>query len=53
MYYAILGDANGDVPEVIGEGSWLLGQTCFPDEGLNGGASHSDKDVLCTYLGLR
>lgn len=48
MFYAIMGDTNGDAPEVIGEASWLMGQTCFPNEGLNGGVGHSSPDVLCT-----
>jgi chitosanase len=47
MYYAIMGDTNGDTPEVIGEASWLLGQTCFPIEILNGGSAHEGRDVLC------
>jgi chitosanase len=47
MYYAIMGDTNGNTPEVIGEASWLLGQTCFPTEGLNGGKGHAPLDVIC------
>ena len=47
MFYAIMGDTNGDDPQVIGEASWLLGQTRFPNEGLNGGKSHDIVDVLC------
>ena len=50
MFYAILGDTNGADPEVIGEGSILLGQTCFPNAGLNGGVGHADDDVLCISL---
>jgi chitosanase len=49
MFYAIMGDTNGDTPEVIGEASWLMGQTCFPNDGLNGGKGHVPPDVLCTY----
>jgi len=48
MFYAIMGDTNGDSPEVIGEASLLLAQTCFPDEGLNGATGHDAKDV--TYI---
>jgi chitosanase len=48
MFYAILGDTNGDTPQVIGEASWLMGQTCFPQDGLNGGKGHRDPNVLCT-----
>ena len=47
MYYAIMGDTNGDTPEVIGEASWLMGQTCFLDEGLSGFKGHGPADVLC------
>jgi chitosanase len=50
MFYAIMGDTNGNDPEVIGEGSILLGQTCFPNDGLNGGVGHSADDVLCISL---
>jgi chitosanase len=48
MYYAIMGDTNGNTPQVIGEASWLLGQTCFPNEALDGANAHSKTDVLCT-----
>lgn len=56
MYYAIMGDTNGDTPQVMGEASWLLGQTCFPNAALSGGNAHDKMDVLCrtppspTYL---
>jgi len=48
VYYGILGDTDGDTPEAIGEASWLMAQTCFPDEGLNGATGHETPDVLCT-----
>jgi chitosanase len=48
IYYGILGDTNGNTPQTIGEASWLMAQTCFPDEGLNGAVGHSTPDVLCT-----
>ncbi|RAL15906.1 glycoside hydrolase family 75 protein [Aspergillus homomorphus CBS 101889] len=48
MYYGILGDSNGDDPEVTGEASWLMARTCFPDEGLNGDNGHAAVDV--TYI---
>jgi len=51
MFYGILGDTNGNNPEVIGEASWLFGQTCFPDEGLFGAKGHSGVDVLCKLRG--
>ena len=47
VFYGILGDTDGDHPQVIGEVSILLGQTCFPNEHLNGGAGHDQKDVIC------
>jgi chitosanase len=50
MFYGILGDTNGDTPEVIGEASWLMGQTCFPNDHLGGGNGHASSDVLCTML---
>ncbi|KIK52629.1 glycoside hydrolase family 75 protein [Collybiopsis luxurians FD-317 M1] len=48
MYYAIMGDTNGDSPEVIGEASWLMAQTCFPNDGLDGAKGHDTSDV--TYI---
>ena len=50
VFYGIMGDTDADNPEVIGEVSLLLGNTCFPDEGLNGGLGHDALDVLCTAL---
>jgi hypothetical protein len=38
---------SGDKPEVIGEASILLAQTCFPKEGLDGGNGHETLDVMC------
>jgi len=46
MFYGILGDTNGNTPEVIGEASWLMGQTCFPKDHLTGGNGHASSDVL-------
>ncbi|KAG2413844.1 hypothetical protein HFD88_003033 [Aspergillus terreus] len=48
MFYGILGDANGDDPQVTGEASWLMARTCFPNEGLNGNKGHTAADV--TYI---
>jgi chitosanase len=48
LFYGIMGDTDADNPEVIGEASLLLGNTCFPKEGLNGGSGHDALDVLCT-----
>ncbi|KAH7099375.1 fungal chitosanase of glycosyl hydrolase group 75-domain-containing protein [Auriculariales sp. MPI-PUGE-AT-0066] len=48
MYYAIFGDTNGDSPEMIGEASLMLAQTCFPKDKLSGARGHSTLDV--TYI---
>ncbi|KAL3472541.1 Chitosanase-domain-containing protein [Aspergillus californicus] len=48
MFYGILGDTNGDTPQVAGEASWLMARTCFPDDGLYGAKGHSEADV--TYI---
>ncbi|KAJ5513243.1 Fungal chitosanase [Penicillium fimorum] len=48
MFYGIFGDTDGDDPEVIGEASWLMARTCFPDDDLNGNSGHGDADV--TYI---
>jgi chitosanase len=47
LFYGIMGDTDADTPEVIGEASLLLGNSCFPDEQLNGGTGHEALDVLC------
>jgi len=47
MFYAILGDTNGNVPQVIGEASILMGETCFPNANVSGSVGHSSVDVLC------
>lgn len=41
---------SGDNPEVIGEASILMAQTCFPNEALDGGKGHSTTNVLCKSL---
>jgi hypothetical protein len=38
---------SGDTPETIGEASLLTAQTCFPNDGLDGGNGHDPQDVLC------
>ncbi|KAJ5164446.1 Fungal chitosanase [Penicillium coprophilum] len=48
MFYGIFGDTDGDNPEVIGEASWLMARTCFPNDDLNGNSGHGDADV--TYI---
>lgn len=40
---------SGDTPEVIGEASILLAQTCFPNDSLGGNKGHSAVDVTCEY----
>jgi len=47
MFYAILGDTNGNVPEVMGEASILMGETCFPNTNVSGAVGHDSTDVLC------
>ncbi|KAJ6616176.1 fungal chitosanase of glycosyl hydrolase group 75-domain-containing protein, partial [Mycena sp. CBHHK59/15] len=49
MFYAIFGDTNGGDPEVIGEGSLLLGQTCFPNDAIDGNNGHEGRDVACKF----
>ncbi|CEJ91919.1 hypothetical protein VHEMI07602 [[Torrubiella] hemipterigena] len=48
IFYGVFGDTDGDTPETIGEASWLLANTCFPSEGLNGNNGHVPADV--TYI---
>ncbi|KAJ5776207.1 uncharacterized protein N7511_001218 [Penicillium nucicola] len=48
MFYGIYGDTDGDSPQVIGEASWLMARTCFPNDDLNGNAGHGAADV--TYI---
>ncbi|KAJ5090156.1 hypothetical protein N7532_008840, partial [Penicillium argentinense] len=48
MFYGIYGDSDGDDPEVIGEASWLMARTCFPNDDLNGNSGHGAADV--TYI---
>ncbi|KAJ5190914.1 uncharacterized protein N7498_009899 [Penicillium cinerascens] len=48
MFYGIYGDSNGGTPEVIGEASWLMARTCFPNDDLNGNDGHDGVDV--TYI---
>ncbi|KAF7718269.1 Chitosanase [Penicillium ucsense] len=48
MFYGIFGDTDGDTPQVIGEASWLMARTCFPNDDLNGNSGHGAVDV--TYI---
>lgn len=47
MFYGVYGDSNGATPQVIGEASWLMARTCFPNDNLNGNNGHGDADVTC------
>jgi chitosanase len=47
MFYGIYGDTDGDTPQVIGEASWLMARTCFPNDDLNGNSGHGKVDVTC------
>jgi chitosanase len=38
---------SGANPETIGEASILMGQTCFPNAGIDGGTGHDQADVGC------
>ncbi|KAJ7659546.1 fungal chitosanase of glycosyl hydrolase group 75-domain-containing protein [Mycena polygramma] len=51
VVYGIFGDTNGATPQVIGEGSLLLAQTCFPKEGLSASNGHTPLDVLYIVFG--
>jgi hypothetical protein len=49
MFYGILGDTNGNDPQVTGEASWLMARTCFPDDDLRGNSGHAEGDVTCKH----
>ncbi|THU98230.1 Chitosanase-domain-containing protein, partial [Dendrothele bispora CBS 962.96] len=51
MFYAIMGDTNGDDVEHIGEASILLAQTCFPNDNLGGNNGHTSLDVAYIVFG--
>ncbi|KAJ7806620.1 fungal chitosanase of glycosyl hydrolase group 75-domain-containing protein [Mycena leptocephala] len=53
MLYGIFGDTNGATPQVIGEASLLLAQTCFPNENLSANQGHTSLDVLYLVFGTR
>lgn len=52
MFYGIYGDSDGDDPEVIGEASWLMARTCFPNDDLNGNKGHVNADVTCKFRAI-
>ena len=45
-----LRSTSEDNPQVIGEASILMAQTCFPKDGLSGDKGHTPIDVLCKLL---
>ncbi|KAJ7110713.1 fungal chitosanase of glycosyl hydrolase group 75-domain-containing protein [Mycena crocata] len=53
MFYGIYGDQCGDDPQVIGEASMLMGQTCFPDVPIDGGSGHTEPDVAYIVFGTQ
>ncbi|KAJ7434537.1 fungal chitosanase of glycosyl hydrolase group 75-domain-containing protein [Mycena galericulata] len=51
MFYGIYGDQNADSPQVIGEASILIGQTCFPGGNIDGENGHTEIDVAYIVFG--
>ncbi|KAF8218012.1 fungal chitosanase of glycosyl hydrolase group 75-domain-containing protein [Mycena galopus ATCC 62051] len=51
MLYGIYGDQDADSPQVIGEASILIGQTCFPGGAIDGGNGHAESDVAYIVFG--
>ncbi|KAJ7827126.1 fungal chitosanase of glycosyl hydrolase group 75-domain-containing protein [Mycena olivaceomarginata] len=51
MLYGIYGDQDADSPQVIGEASILIGQTCFPGGTIDGGNGHPQNDVAYIVFG--
>ncbi|KAJ7244389.1 fungal chitosanase of glycosyl hydrolase group 75-domain-containing protein [Mycena haematopus] len=51
MFYGIYGDQDADSPQVIGEASILIGQTCFPGGTIDGGNGHAESDVAYIVFG--
>lgn len=49
MFYGIYGDTNFGSPQNIGEASWLMARTCFPNDNLNGNRGHVETDVTCKF----
>ncbi|KAJ6480141.1 fungal chitosanase of glycosyl hydrolase group 75-domain-containing protein [Mycena sanguinolenta] len=49
MLYGIYGDQDADSPQVIGEASILIAQTCFP--GADGNNGHAASDVAYIVFG--
>ncbi|KAK7056744.1 hypothetical protein VNI00_002461 [Paramarasmius palmivorus] len=51
IFYGIFGDTNGANPQMIGEASYLLARTCFPQDDLNGNRGHDARDVAYIIFG--
>ncbi|KAJ7223343.1 fungal chitosanase of glycosyl hydrolase group 75-domain-containing protein [Mycena pura] len=51
MFYGIYGDQDNDNPQVIGEASILMGQTCFPNDSIDGSQGHNTADVAYIVFG--
>ncbi|KAI3608025.1 extracellular chitosanase [Moniliophthora roreri] len=51
IFYGIMGDTNGANPQMIGEASYLLARTCFPQDNLNGNRGHEARDVAYIIFG--
>lgn len=49
LVFSVITNQNrsGATPEVIGEGSLLLAQACFPKDKISGSNGHDPLDVLC------
>ncbi|KAJ7474693.1 fungal chitosanase of glycosyl hydrolase group 75-domain-containing protein [Mycena latifolia] len=53
MFYGIYGDQDADSPQVIGEASILMGQTCFPGTVIDGENGHAENDVAYIVFGTK
>ncbi|EJD41398.1 hypothetical protein AURDEDRAFT_186562 [Auricularia subglabra TFB-10046 SS5] len=51
MFYGVFADSNGNTPQIIGEASLILAQTCFPDDGMAGDVGHGAVDVAYIVFG--
>ncbi|KAJ7621017.1 fungal chitosanase of glycosyl hydrolase group 75-domain-containing protein [Roridomyces roridus] len=53
MFYGIYGDQNADSPQIIGEASILIGQTCFPEDNISGSNGHAENDIAYIVFGTQ
>ncbi|KAJ7080603.1 fungal chitosanase of glycosyl hydrolase group 75-domain-containing protein [Mycena belliarum] len=51
MLYGIYGDQDADSPQLIGEASIVMGQTCFPGTLIDGANGHAENDVAYIVFG--